>query len=309
MEIPSNVGAGLLPETAVPPPRLETAVPKPRTVMRIRPSPRWRPIDFQELWHYRELLYFLTWRDFKIRYKQTALGAAWAVIQPLFSMLVFTLLFGKLGGFDKRTGDSNLPYEVFSLAALVPWTYFANAITMSSQSLIGTSAHLITKVYFPRLLVPMSAVLAGLVDYLVALVMLALVMAWYQIVPTAAALVMIPLLTLLLSSLALGVGLWLSAMSVHYRDIRYVVPFLLQLWMFGSPIIYSLSSFPEKYVAWVPWIKLNPLAGILENFRAALLGQPLDLASLSISVALSLAILISGCFYFRSMERTFADLI
>jgi lipopolysaccharide transport system permease protein len=233
------------------------------------------------------------------------LGAAWALIQPLFNMLVFTVLFGRLAGLDSRTGG--IPYPVFSLAALVPWTYFATTLATASNSLVQ-NANMISKIYFPRLLIPAAAVLSGLVDYLISLTFLGVLLPFYypQVVPSWSALVMVPILTLLVTTLALGVSLWLSALNVQYRDIRYTVPFLVQLWMFVTPVVYPLSLVPEQY----RWLAaLNPTDGIIEGFRSCLLGQPWDYFALGTSVVFSTAILVSGCFYFRRLERSFADVI
>jgi lipopolysaccharide transport system permease protein len=270
----------------------------------IEPSRSWVALNLRDLWQYRELLYFLTWRDVKVRYKQTALGAAWAVIQPLATMLVFTLFFGKLAGMP----SDNIPYPLFAYAGLLPWTFFANAVTNSGNSLVGSS-NLITKVYFPRLIIPGAAVLAGLVDFAIACVILAVMLVWYQ-VPVGAGLLMLPALVALTSLLALGVGMWLSALNVKYRDIRYAIPFLIQLWMFATPIIYPASLLPEKYR---PVFALNPMAGIIEGYRVALLsgvnGAGFDWLSLGISAGVALAILIYAAYDFRRMEKTFADIV
>lgn len=285
---------------------VDPSLPKHSIVVHIRPSPKWRALDLRELWHYRELLYFLTWRDLKVRYAQTALGAAWAIIQPVFSMLVFTLFFGKVGGFDQM---QDVPYSVFAYAALLPWIYFSNAVVMASNSLVS-NANLISKIYFPRLINPASAVVGGVVDYLIAFSVLVGMLAWYRIVPSPLALVMIPLLTLLMIALALGVGLWLSALNVHYRDIRFVVPFAMQIWMFASPIVYSMSWVTEKHPQYRWLLALNPVAGIMEGFRAYLLPTGTwDLTPLGFSVVFTVVILLSGCYFFRRMEKTFADFV
>lgn len=286
------------------PARPAFAPPPGVPVLKIRPTPGWRAVELRELWRYRELLYFLVWRDIKVRYKQTALGAAWALIQPLFNMLVFTVLFGRLAGLDRRTGG--IPYPVFSMAALVPWTFFANSLSNASNSLVN-NANMISKIYFPRLLIPSAAVVSGLVDYLISLCFLGVLIPFYPpAAPTLSAVVMVPLLTLLVTALALGVSLWLSALNVQYRDIRYTVPFLVQLWMFVTPVVYPMSLVPEQY-RWLA--SLNPMAGIVEGFRSSLLGQPWDGLSLAMSVVFSAAVLVSGCFYFRRLERSFADVI
>jgi lipopolysaccharide transport system permease protein len=283
-----------------------TAAPAERLRIRIEPTPGWRAINFAEVWRFRELFYFLVWRDLKVRYKQTALGAAWAVIQPLFTMLMFTLFFGRLA----KMPSDGIPYPVFSFAALLPWTYFANAVAAASNSLVG-SANLITKVYFPRLIIPGAAVIAGLVDFAIAFVVLLLlivgyVCSGYAVVPPPTAIITVPLLTVLTSAVALGVSLWLSALNVQYRDIRYVVPFMLQLWMFGSPVVYPLSLVPEQY-RWV--VALNPMTGVIEGFRSALLGSGWNFLALGISIAVGFGLLASGAFYFRRVERTFADIV
>jgi lipopolysaccharide transport system permease protein len=266
-----------------------------------KPSSGWRVIDLRELWHYRELLYYFVWRDVKVRYRQTVLGAAWAIIQPLVSMVVFTLFFGKLA----QIATAGIPYALFSFAALLPWTYFANALNASSNSLAGSS-HLITKVYFPRLALPASAVLGGLVDYAIAFaVFLGMLLAYGRPLPVAV-LFAVPLLTCLTAALALGVGLWLSALTVQYRDLRHVVPFLVQIWLFVSPVVYPLSLIPPEY-RWLA--RLNPMTGIIEGFRSSLFGQPWDWAGLLLSTVLAAVLLVSGALVFRRLERTFADVV
>jgi lipopolysaccharide transport system permease protein len=289
-------------------------------VTRIRPSSGWRTVNLREIWQYRELLYFLTWRDVKVRYKQTLLGAAWAIIQPLFTMVIFTLLFRKLAHMPSGSdpAGNNPPYELFSFVALLPWTYFANAMSTASNSLVS-SANLITKIYFPRLIVPGAAVIAGLVDYCITLAVLLVMVAGYVLAaslgydvdgvihwPPWTIIVTLPLLTLITSAIALGTSLWLSAVNVQYRDIRYVVPFLIQVWMYASPIVYPLSQVPERY-RWI--VALNPLAGVIEGYRSAFFGGPLDVASLTLSLSAGVALLASGALYFRRVERTFADVI
>ena len=270
----------------------------------IEPSERWKPLDWRDLWRYRELFYFLTWRDVKVRYKQTSLGAAWAILQPLGNMLIFTLLFGKLA----RMPSDNIPYPLFAYAGLLPWTFFANAIGSSSNSLVGSS-HLITKVYFPRMIIPAAAVLAGLVDLAFAFGVMGVLMVWYQ-VPPGMPLLMLPVLIGLTAALSLGVGMWLSALHVRYRDIRYVIPFLIQFWMFATPIIYPASLMPEKYRL---VLSLNPMSGLIEAYRVALLGQvnraAFDWQSLGISAIGTIAILLYAAFAFRRMERSFADIV
>ncbi len=267
----------------------------------IEPSDGWVPLKLAELWEYRELLYFLTWREVKVRYKQTALGAAWAIIQPLFTMLIFSLFFGKLA----KVPSDSIPYPLFCLAGLVPWTFFANGLSQSSNSLV-TSSNLISKVYFPRLSIPLSAVLSGAVDFTISFVLLVGMMAFYRQVPPARC-VYLPLFFLLAFVTALGVGLWLSALNVKYRDVRYTIPFLTQFWMFATPIAYPSSLLHEP---WRALYGLNPMAGVVEGFRWALIGA--DTAPGPIIAASSFAsviILIGGAFYFRRMEKTFADVV
>lgn len=270
-------------------------------VIRIEPSRGWVSLKLHELWEYRELLYFLTWRDVKVRYKQTALGAAWAIIQPFFTMVVFSLFFGRLAGIP----SDGVPYPIFSFAALVPWTFFANGLNQSSNSLVG-SADLIKKVYFPRLAVPIATVLSGVVDFALAFLVLLGMMLYYGVIPTLNTL-WLPLFFLLALVTSLGVGLWLSALNVRFRDVRYTVPFLTQFWMFSTPIAYPSSLLSEP---WRTLYALNPMVGVVEGFRWALLGT--DTAPGPIIVASSvaaLAILVGGTFYFRRMEKTFADVV
>ncbi len=267
----------------------------------IRPSRGWISLNLRDLWEYRELLYFLTWRDVKVRYKQTVLGAAWAIIQPFFTMVVFSVFFGKLA----KMPSDNIPYPIFSYAALVPWTFFANGLSQSSSSLVA-SANLIKKVYFPRLVVPISSVISGAVDFVLAFVVLLGMMLYFSIVPTWN-IVWLPLLLLLALVTSLGVGLWLTAMNVQFRDVRYAVPFLVQAWMFATPIAYPSSLLDEP---WRTLYGINPMAGVVEGFRWALLGTettpgPIILVSALVAVGL----LVSGAFYFRRMEKTFADVV
>jgi lipopolysaccharide transport system permease protein len=267
----------------------------------IRPPSGWASIGLRELWEYRELLYFLTWRDIKVRYKQTALGAAWAIIQPFFMMVVFSLFFGKLGGMK----SDGLPYPVFVYCALLPWQLFAFALSESSNSLVGNQ-NLITKVYFPRLIVPISAVLGGLIDFAIAFVILLGMMAYYGIVPGVAVLTL-PLFILLAIMTALGVGLWLSALNVQYRDVRYTIGFLTQFWLFATPVAYPSSIVPAP---WRALYGLNPMAGVVEGFRWALLGKAdPPSALLAFSVAAVIILLVGGLHYFRRMEQTFADIV
>jgi len=267
----------------------------------IEPKTGWVPVDFKEIWNYRELLYFLTKRDIKVRYKQTVLGGLWAVIQPAFTMLVFTLFFGRLA----KMPSDGLPYPIFVYAGLLPWTYFANAVSASGNSLVG-SANLITKVYFPRIVVPASAALAGLLDFFIALFVLGALMIYYQFVP-GWGILLFPFLVALTFLCAVGVGLWLSALNVQYRDIRYAIPFLIQVWMFVSPVIYPMSLVHGKY-QWL--LALNPMGGVIHAYRASLLGhQPIDWSLLALSALIIVALFLGGLYYFRRMEKVFADVV
>ena len=270
------------------------------SVLVIEPRRGWRVVDFKELWRYRELLYFLTWRDIKVRYKQTLLGAAWAILQPFLTMVVFTLFFGRFA----KVPSEGVPYPIFSYAGLLLWTYFAGAVSMSANSLIG-SADLVTKVYFPRLLVPMGATLAGLVDYVIALSILIIMMLWYHITP-GVSILLLPIFIICAFLAATGVGMWLSAMNVKYRDIRYAIPFVIQLWLFASPVIYPTSILPERF-RWI--FALNPMGGLLEAHRAVVLGHPIVWTSLSLSCIMILLVFLTGVLYFKRMERSFADII
>ncbi|MGA2134361.1 MAG: ABC transporter permease [Bryobacteraceae bacterium] len=270
-------------------------------VLILRPSKGFLRLDLQALWEYRELLYFLVWRDIKVRYKQTALGAAWAILQPVMTMLVFSVFFGRLA----KVPSDGVPYPVFAYVALLPWQLFAFALTESSNSLVA-SQNLITKVYFPRLVIPIASVLAGLVDFGISFLVLLVMMLYYGIVPTAAV-ALLPLFLLLAVVTALAVGLWLSALNVKYRDVRYTIPFLTQFWMFATPVAYPSSLVPARLR---PLYGLNPMAGVVEGFRWALLGKthapgPL----LWVSVAAVGVLLIGGLRYFRKTESTFADVV
>jgi lipopolysaccharide transport system permease protein len=281
------------------PPR--DAVGEELPVLIIRPSKGWVSLKLGELWEYRELLYFLTWRDIKVRYKQTVLGAAWAIIQPFFTMVVFSLFFGRLA----QMPSDGIPYPIFSYAALVPWTFFANGLGQSANSLVG-SANLIKKVYFPRLTIPLATVLSGVVDFALAFVVLLGMMLWFGIVPTLN-IVWLPFFLLLALITSLGVGLWLSAMNVQFRDVRYVVPFLTQFWLFATPIAYPSSLLDEP---WRTLYGLNPMVGVVEGFRWALLGtetQPGPM--ILVSTVAAVILLVSGAYYFRRMEKTFADVV
>jgi lipopolysaccharide transport system permease protein len=266
----------------------------------IDPPTGWTSLGLRELWDYRELLYFLTWRDVKVRYKQTALGAAWAIIQPLFMMLVFSLFFGRLA----KMPSDGIPYPIFTFCALLPWQLFAHALTESSNSLVANE-RLITKVYFPRLVVPVAAVLGGLVDFGVAFIILLAMMLYYGIVPTTA-IVALPGFIVLAVLTALAVGLWLSALNVKYRDVRYTISFVIQFWLFATPIAYPSSLVPER---WRALYGLNPMAGVVEGFRWALLGTKPPGAMLAVSIGVVIVLLGGGLYYFRRMEQQFADVV
>lgn len=271
-----------------------------RTV--IEPRPGWRVVDLGELWRYRELLFTLTLRDIKVRYKQTVLGAAWAILQPLATMAVFSLFFRRAAA----DPTSPIPYSLFVLAGLVPWMFFSNAIATAGQSVVG-SQNLVTKIYFPRLLIPMSAVGGGLVDLAVSLTMLLVMMLWYGLAPGASSL-LVPVVLVGLVVAALGVGTLLSALTVAYRDFRYVVPFMVQLWMFATPCIY-LQTDPAAGSRLAHLLPLNPAYGLIANFRRAMLGAPIEWYSLGVSGAVGVALLLGGCLYFRRVESSFADII
>jgi len=267
----------------------------------IEPPKGWMHINVRELWAYRELLGLLAWRDVSVRYKQSLVGFGWAVIQPLMTMIIFTVIFGK---FAKLPSDG-LPYPIFTYCALLPWGYFARSLNDSSDSLVG-SANLITKVYFPRMILPLSKVFAGLIDFAIAFTILWGMMFWYRIPPNAG-IFLLPLFILLAMLTALGTGLWLTALNVKYRDVRFVVPFLTQLWMYASPVAYSTSLIPEKW----QWLYgLNPMVGVIEGFRWALLGKSApNIEMMAVSFGIVLVVLAGGLFYFRKMEQTFADIV
>jgi len=270
-------------------------------VFRIEPSRGWVSLRLHELWEFRELLYFLAWRDIKVRYKQTALGVAWAVIQPFFTMVIFSIFFGKLG----RIPSDGIPYPIFAYAALVPWTFVAHGLNQSSNSLVS-GAQLIKKVYFPRLIVPVAAVLSGVVDFVLAFIVLLGMMLYYGITPTANV-VWLPAFLLLALITSLGVGLWLSTLNVEYRDVRHAVPFITQFWLFATPIAYPSTLLSEP---WRTLYGLNPMVGVVEGFRWALLGTDTRPgAMILVSSVMAIAILIAGAFYFRRMEKTFADVV
>jgi lipopolysaccharide transport system permease protein len=281
--------------------------PAEPAVLIIEPARGIASLRLGELWQYRELLYFLVWRDLKVRYKQTVLGAAWAILQPLLTAIVFTIFFGRLAGI----ASDGLPYPLFSYAGLIVWTFFAQGLQQSAASIVGSS-HLITKVYFPRLVIPLSAVLAGLLDLAVALPVLLVMMAYYRVWPGVAVLAL-PLMVALALATAIGIGLWLAALNVKYRDIRYVVPFLVQIWLFVTPVIYPASIvLPRLERLGVPgWILgLNPMAGVVEGFRWAMLRPPTGpIAIVFVSAVVAAALCVSGALYFRHVERSFADVV
>ena len=281
-------------------PKIVSSKPK-EEVLILRPTRGWGSLNLRELWVFRELIYFLTWRDLKVRYKQTVLGAAWAILQPFLSMVVFSVFFGGL----LKVSSDNVPYPIFSYTALLPWGVFSKALTDAGRSLV-TNRTMITKIYFPRLVMPLSSVLAGVVDFLIAFVVL-IGMMWYFQIQLMARVWTLPFFLLLALVSALGVGLWLSAMHVLYRDIGYIIPFLTQLWFYITPIVYPSTKIPEK---WRLLYALNPLVGVVEGFRWALLDT--DTAPgpmVVVSAVIALVILISGLYYFRRMERTFADMV
>lgn len=280
---------------------LPYGAPAALPVTRIRPSQGWVSLGLGELWEYRELLYFLTWRDIKVRYKQTVLGAAWAIIQPFFTMVVFSLFFGRLAGIP----SDGIPYPLFAYTALVPWSFFAGGLNNSANSLVG-NANLLKKVYFPRLAIPLSTVLAGVIDFVLAFVVLLGMLLFYGMVPTLN-IVWLPLLVLLALVTALGVGLWLSALNVQFRDVRYTIPFLTQFWLFATPIAYPSTLLAEP---WRTLYGLNPMVGVVEGFRWALLGTATAPGLMILVSALAaLGLLVSGAYYFRRMEKSFADVV
>jgi len=266
----------------------------------IRPKSGWQPVDLRELWRYRELLYFLIWRDIKVRYKQTVMGAAWAIIQPVVNMLVFSVIFGKFAGMP----SDDVPYPIFVYAGLLPWGLLQGAVTEASGSLIG-QANLLTKIYFPRLLAPMAKIGGRLTNFLLSFMVYILLMAWYQILPGPTVL-LLPLLVLLTVFTALGVGCVFASLSVAYRDFGIIVPFVTQIWMYVSPVIYPPTLLPEQY-RWI--LSLNPMTGIIQAFRASLMNQPIDWFSLGLGAMISTVLFVFGLFYFRRCERRFADII
>jgi lipopolysaccharide transport system permease protein len=267
----------------------------------LKPSSGWRGLDLAEIWSRKELLYFLAWREVKVRYKQTLLGASWALLQPLFTMIIFTLFFGRLA----HVPSDGIPYQLFAFTALVPWMFFSNGLTLASNSLVN-NAQLVTKIYFPRILVPMAAVLGGIVDFLLAFVLLIGMVCWYR-AGFHATILWIPLFLFLAFVSSLAAGLWLSALNVEYRDIRHVIPFLVQMWMFATPIAYSSSMLREP---WHTLYAINPMVGVVEGFRWAILGsRTRPDASLLVSLAIAAIALVTGAFFFRRTEKRFADSI
>jgi len=272
-----------------------------KEIVVLRPSRGWAALNLQDLWIFRELIYFLTWRDIKVRYKQTVLGATWAILQPLLNMLVLTVIFGNLA--KMSTGD--IPRPIFTFTALLPWGLFSKALTDAGRSMLSNRS-MITKIYFPRLIIPLSSVLGGVVDFLIQFVILLIMMAYYKVMPTIAVWTL-PFFLLLAIITALGFGLWLSALNVLYRDVNYILPFLTQIWLLVTPVAYAAKEIPDR---WQLIYALNPMVGVVEGFRWALLGtQTLQWNVLAISAAISLTLLVTGALYFRRMERTFADMI
>ncbi len=281
---------------------METTQNQPQIVTVIKPSRGWSFVNFRELWRYRELVYFLVWRDVKVRYKQTLLGAAWAILKPFLSMVIFTVVFAGLAGLE----TDGAPPPVFYYAGLLPWVLFQDGVTKAGTSLV-TGANLITKVYFPRIAIPLASVTAGIVDFGLAFLIMIGMMFFYGIVPTSAVWTL-PLFLLLALTTALGVGLWLSALNVAYRDIGYVTPFLLQAWLYASPVVYSANIIPEGWGQIL--YGLNPMAGVVQGFRCAILGgDPPSAGLLGLSVGVAILFLITGATYFRRTERTFADVV
>ena len=275
--------------------------PKKDNVLIIQPSRGWRHLDLVELWRYRELLYFFTWRDIKIRYKQTAIGVLWAVLQPFLTMIVFSVFFGKF----VQIPSDGIPYPIFVYAGLLPWILFAQSLSRCSESVVSNS-NLIQKVYFPRLITPISTAFGALVDFFISFVILVLMMVYYKVAPTSM-IILLPFLVLLNFACSIGLGLWLSALDVMYRDVRYVVPFLVPMGMFVTPVIYPASIVPEKY-HWI--LYFNPMAGVVEGFRAALLGyRDIPVLGLMLALCITLIFFISGLYFFRRLERKFADVI
>ena len=298
MEIEQNMGnRGKYREISIEEMKTEDSMP----IIRIEPTKGWVSLKLKELLEYRELLYFFIWRDIKVRYKQTVLGGAWAIIQPFSTMVVFSLFFGKLA----KIPSDGIPYPIFSYAALVPWTFFANGLGKASNSLVGSS-NLIKKVYFPRLSIPIASVLSGIIDFLLSFIILIGMMIYYGVSPTTNV-IWLPFLLALSFITALGVSLWLSALNVQFRDVQYVIPFITQLWLFATPIVYPSSLLSEP---WRTIYGINPMVGVVEGFRWALLGtHTAPGPMLIVSSLVALSILVSGALYFRRLEKTFADVV
>ena len=273
--------------------------PREIPITRIRPSRGWIQVNLRELWEYRELAYLLGWRDVTIRYKQTVFGAAWAIIQPFLMMVAFSIFFGQLA----RVPSNGIPYPIFSYAALLPWNYFSQSMMRASNVLVSSSS-LITKVYFPRMLLPISSVLSPLFDFAVAFILLLAMMVYYQVWPTPA-MMAVPVLLAVAVMASLGVGMWMSALNVDYRDFSNVLPFLVQVWMFATPVAFSSTLLEEP---WRTLYGLNPMTGVIEGFRWALLGQEPMFVQMLISVVVSITLMVTGAFYYRRTERTFADI-
>ncbi len=268
----------------------------------IEPTKGWRNINLHEIWNYRELLYYFTWRDIKVRYKQTAIGVLWAIIQPVLTMIVFSVFFGKFA----KMPSEGIPYPIFVYVGLLPWTLFSQGLTRSSESVVANS-NLIRKVYFPRLITPASASLSALVDFIISFIVLVAMMVYYKSMPSISGIILFPFLVLLTFLCSIGIGFWLSSINVMYRDVRYAIPFVIQLGMFLTPVIYPVSIAPKGY-EWL--LYLNPMAGIIEAFRASVLGyKALPIFGLTLSVLITIIFFISGLFFFRRMERQFADVI
>lgn len=293
-------GAPAIPSATTSPSHPVTSLPAPEIWdLVIRARTGWVPVDWKELWHFRELLYFLVWRDLKVRYKQTVLGVAWAVLQPVFSMLVFTIIFGGLAKIDSE----GFPYAVFVYAGLLPWTFFSAALSLAGQSLVNQQA-LITKVYFPRIFVPTASIGASLVDMGISFIVYMIVLAWYHVTPSWQ-IIFLPGLALLTILAVLGMGYLLAALTLSYRDFRFVIPFMLQAMMYVSPVVYPVSMVPAKY-QWI--LALNPMAGIIDAHRSAILGKPWNFTTLGVSTASAILVFVMGIYYFRRTEKYFADI-
>ena len=282
-------------------PAMSEAATDERPLVEIAPTRGWRPIDFAEMFRFRELLGVLVWRDVKVRYRQTVLGVVWVVAQPLMTMAIFTVLMNRVAGIQ---ADGGVPYPVFILSGLVPWTFFSTAVVVSSNSLIG-NAHLISKVYFPRMIIPAAAVSGGLVDLGVTLLLVGILCLWYG-TGLGASILLLPVLALIATAFAFGCGLWLSSLNVEYRDVRVIIPFLLQIWMYATPVAYPARVLPAEFRAIV---RANPMTGLVESFRASILGTPQPWRALGYSTLVAVILVITGAFYFRRVERQFADLV